>query len=87
MNYTALPQNPNLTLFTQKSFKGLPVNASPEHPCIYEYLENSWQAISRSKYEYNRVYAVRIELLYPISVMALGTEDNQVMERFKNLIP
>lgn len=86
MNYKAVPHNPNLTLFTQSTYKGFPVNASPEYPCIYEYLEKSWQVISRAKKEYNRLYAVRIDLHYPAGVLASGAEDNQVMERFKKAI-
>jgi hypothetical protein len=86
MSYKALPQNPNLTLFTHSSFRGLPVQASDNYPCVQEYLESAWQVLARAKQEYNRIYAVRIELLYPASIQVAGTEDNQVMERFKKAL-
>ncbi|WP_417534311.1 inovirus Gp2 family protein [Marinobacterium stanieri] len=86
MSYKALPQNPNLTLFTHSLFRGLPVQASEVYPCVLEYLESAWQVLERTKQEYNRIYAVRLELLYPANTKAAGTEDNQVMERFKKAL-
>jgi hypothetical protein len=53
---------------------------------VLEYLESAWQVLERAKQEYNRIYAVRIELLYPASTKAFGTEDNQVMDRFKKAL-
>ncbi|MBA4500878.1 inovirus Gp2 family protein [Marinobacterium marinum] len=86
MPYKKLTHNPNLSLFTQPVYRGLPVLASPEYPCVLEYLESAWKLLARTKKEYNRIYAVRIELLYPANIKAIGTEDNQVMERFKKAL-
>ena len=60
-----LPANPNLRIYTTPEYRGMPIQANTSQPCLEEYLNKAYRTLERTKKEYKRIFAARIDLRYP----------------------
>jgi hypothetical protein len=81
---TRLPTNPNLTLHTDRYFRGMQVQIS-HGPLISNYLESMDQVIQNAVREHPRTLVIRIDLRVPQVFNCPDVPlayDNSVMSRF-----
>ncbi|WP_299198028.1 inovirus Gp2 family protein [uncultured Amphritea sp.] len=78
-----VPENPNLNVWTQSSYQGLPVNTA--HELVEQYLHKLKTVIDLSTQDYRSVFAVIVQLhcVYPTQDLA---DSNRVLGRFKDAI-
>lgn len=81
-----LPANPNLRIYTTPEYRGMPIQANTSQPCLEEYLNKAYRTLERTKKEYKRIFAARIDLRYPAEGARGRQNDNHVMERFKKAL-
>jgi hypothetical protein len=76
------PSNLNLTLHSDSSYLGLPVQTS-KGSFIREYLSRLLQTLTNATYQYCEVFAFRLDLRFPTTRESLGLSlHNEVIERF-----
>lgn len=75
------PNNPNLTLHCDPSYKGLSVYTA-RGPLVAEYLERAKHVVESALQQYGRVFAFRVDLRFPVGMDVLCVNSNHVIERF-----
>lgn len=72
------PHNPNLTLYRDTCYRGLPLN--PAHaPYIEQYLERLYQTIAYAQRDYAKVLAFRLDLHLPPGIIR---PEGELISRF-----
>lgn len=73
--------NPNLTLYTDTQYAGMPVQTSPG-PLIEQYLSRIYQVTNLALTQHPRTFAFRLDLRFPVDYVGTDMESNQIIERF-----
>ena len=74
-------ENANLILHCDPVFEGLPVQTE-RGPLIVSYLQISRGTLIKSLEQYNRVFAFRVDLRFPVGFSFPVIDNNDVLERF-----
>ena len=83
MTNKRVPDNTNLSIWSQPLYQGLPVNT--KHQLVEQYLQKLKTIIERSTHDYPRVFAVIVQLHCPYPTREL-VASNRVMGRFKDAL-
>ena len=74
-------ENANLILHFEPTFEGLPVQTE-RGPLVVSYLQISRGTLIKSLEQYNRVFAFRVDLRFPVGFSFPIIDNNDVLERF-----